>query len=152
MQNILRKHEDENKKLAEQLYAFKQQIIDSDTFSKDNKKYDGWRHSTFGKNQALLYFTEENVGDFKTDNVYYLVMEFGSGSAVKIALNKLEEFYMVEDTKQIWFRWPEKNKLFKSKRSETFESEYSEEILLKYLEIIDKAKNSDSTTKEVRTG
>ena len=140
MQNILKKHEDDNKKLAEQLYAFKQQIIDSDSFSKENKKYVGWRHATFGKSQALLYFTEENVGDFKTDNEYYIVMEFGSGNAVKVALNKLEEFYMIEGTNQLCFRWPDKNKLFKSKRTETFESDSSEEILVKYLEIIEKRK------------
>lgn len=78
-------------------------------------------------------------------------MEFGSGSAVKIALNKLDEFYLIEDTNQICFRWPDKNKLFKSKRGETFESEFAEEILIKYLEIIDKAKTVDTnqnSTKE----
>lgn len=103
----------------------------------------GWRHGSFSKSQAVLYFTEENIGDYKTENEYFLVMEFGSGSAVKIALSKLDDFYMVEGTNQICFRWPDKNKLFKGKRGETFESESAEEILVKYLEIIDKAKSTE---------
>lgn len=144
MQNILKKHEEENKKLAEQLLIYKQQIIESNTFTMDKKKYSGYRFDLLSKSAATFYFTEENIGNFKTDNEYYLVMEYGSGKAIKIALNKLDEFYWIEGTNQIYFKWPDK-KLFKSKRSETFESESAEEILLKYNEIMCKLKETIDT-------
>lgn len=125
--------------MAEQLFAFKQQILESEDFSANNKKYEGWRHSSFSKSPAVLYFSEENIGDFKTDNEYFLIMEYGSGSAVKVSLRKIDEFYIVEGTSQICFKWPEK-KLFKSKRSEVFESDSAEAIFQKYCELDQKLK------------
>ena len=150
MQNILKKHEDDNRILAEQLFAFKQQIIESNTFTMGNKKYSGWRFDILTKSEATLYFTEENVGNFKTENEYFLVMEYGSGKAVKIALSKLDEFYQVEGTNQIFFKWPDK-KLFKSTRSETFESESAEEIMLKYYQILDKSRNVENIDNDIDT-
>jgi hypothetical protein len=43
--------------------------------------------------------------------------------------------------------WPDK-KLFKSKRTETFESDMFEEILDKYLEIMDKIGHEHEVTQE----
>lgn len=137
MQNILQKHEAENRKLAEQLVAFKDQIMESDSFTKSNTKFKGLRHGSFGKSQGMLYFAEESEGDNKTGYEYYLVMEYGSGSAVKVNLRNIDEFYIIEGTHQVWFRWPDK-KFFKSKRTETFEWEESETILDKYLELVEK--------------
>lgn len=101
MQGILQKHEAENKLLAEQLLAFKQQIIESDTFNYENQKFEGFRYSSFGKSPALLYFTEESIGDNKTDLTYSLIMEYGSGRAIKVNVSKLEDFYINEGTNQI---------------------------------------------------
>lgn len=137
MQTILKKHEDDNRMLAEQLVAFKQQIIESDNFQRENKKFKGLRHGSFNKSEGVLYFTEESKGDNKTDKEYFLVMEYGSGSAVKVNLRSLEEFFIVENTNQICFEWPDK-KWFKSRRTETFETDDPEAVLGRYLEVVAK--------------
>jgi hypothetical protein len=137
MQNILQKHEKENRLLSEQLVAFKQQIIESDSFNTSNTKYEGLRWTAFGKSKATIYFTEESRGGNKTEVDYFIVIEYGSGKAFKVKLDSLKEFYIIEQTNQLCLTWPEKN-LFKKIHSETFESTEVEEILDKYLELEDK--------------
>jgi hypothetical protein len=133
MQRILQKHEEENRMLAEKLVAFKDSIMESDTFNKNNKKYDGFRFSSFSKTPGLLYFISEKDGA-STKEIYYLVMEYGTGSAVKVNISNLEDFYNIEGTNQIVFAWSDK-KWFKSTRTETFETPHSEEILQKYIDL-----------------
>lgn len=142
MQTILHKHESENRQLAEQLVAFKQQIIESDSFNTSNRKFEGQRWTSFGKSNAILYFAEESKGDNKVEVEYYLIMEYGAGKAFKVNLESLKEFYVVQDTFQLCFTWPEKN-FFKKTRTETFETMEVEEILDKYLEL--EAKINDET-------
>lgn len=101
MQTILQKHEKENQLLAEKLVGIKQQIIDSDKFKTENQKYSGMRITSFGKSQGQLYFTEENVGNNRTDIKFSLVMEYGNGKAFKVGLEELIDFYVIEDTKMI---------------------------------------------------
>lgn len=101
MQGILQKHEMENRMLAEKLLSIKQQIIDSDNFNIKNQKYPGMRWTSFGKGNAVLYFTEEIIGNNRTDVTFYLVMEYGSGKAIKVNLSELKEFYLVEHTHQV---------------------------------------------------
>jgi hypothetical protein len=137
MQNILQRHEKENRLLSEKLVAFKQQIIESDSFNTSNKKYEGLRWTAFGKSKAIIYFTEESGGGNKTELDYFIVIEYGSGKAFKVKLDSLKEFYIIEQTNQLCLTWPEKN-LFKKIHSETFESTDVEEILDKYLELEDK--------------
>ena len=144
MQNILQKHEKENRMLAEQLVAFKQQIMESDDFSKGNSKYKGLRIGSFGtKYKATLYFTQEHSNEAEqADATYFLMMTYGNGNAVKVDISKLDEFFIVEGTQQICFEWREK-RFLKSKRTETFESEYTNEIIDRYLELL--KKNEDIT-------
>lgn len=102
MQNILQKHETENRLMAEQLLAFKQQLIESDTFEQNNVRFKGFRFGSFGaKTEALLYFTEERTGQNQSEANYYLMLTYGSGNAVKVDLTRLDEFYIVEGTQQI---------------------------------------------------
>lgn len=142
MQTILQKHESENRQLAERLVEFKQQIIKSDSFNISNRKFEGQRWTSFGKSKATLYFAEESKGDNKVEVEYYLVMEYGAGKAFRINIESLKEFYVVQDTFQLCFTWPEKN-LFKKTQTETFEAMDVEEILDKYLEL--EAKIKDKT-------
>lgn len=134
MQGILQKHESENKLLAEKLVAIKQQIIDSDKFKTENQKYAGMRLTSFGKYQGTLYFIEENVGNNKTDMKFSLVLEYGNGKAFKVGMEELTDFYLIENTKMIWFTWPDKSWL-KKNRTETFETSDAELIIDRYLEI-----------------
>ena len=102
MQEILQKHESENRKMAEQLVAFKQQLIESDNFTKSNLKFTGFRIGSFGaKTSAVLYFTEESEGQNDSEIQNYIIMQYGSGSAIKVDIGKLDEFYIIEGTKQI---------------------------------------------------
>lgn len=134
MHGILQKHADDNKMLAEQLVAFKQQIMDADSFNSSNRKFHGFRYTSFGRYPAVLYFSEHQSPDSANDKEYYLNMEYGSGKAFKIPLNTLEEFYIVEGTNQLQFVWPEKG-MFKKHRTETFESDLNEDVLEKYLDV-----------------
>lgn len=145
MQGILKKHEDENKMLAEKLVAFKQQILDTDHFNRGNKKYHGHRIGSFGRSPATLYFSEEASHEYSTELEYFLILTYGANSAYKVDVSKIEDIYIVQGTHQVCFTFPTK-KMFKSKRSETFESEHAEEILLKYMEIMEKINEAAGET------
>ncbi|CAI2368937.1 unnamed protein product [Moneuplotes crassus] len=136
MQVILQKHEKENQQLAGKLMTVKQQIIDSCIFKTENRKYSGTRVTSFGKSQATLYFTEDDVGDNKTDPMFSLVLEYGSGKAFKVSMKNLTDFYLIEGTNQICFSWPE-NSWLKKSRTETFDSEESDAIVERYLQIME---------------
>ena len=101
MKGILEKHEKENRMLAEKLLAIKQQILDSNSFNTDNKKFSGLRWSSFGKGEAVLYFSEEIAGNNKTDVNFYLIMVYGSNKAIKVNLVELKEFYLIDETNKI---------------------------------------------------
>ena len=128
LQDVMQKHESENQEMAEKLVLMKNQMYssDDDTFK---RKYAVTRISKMGNSEGILNFSSETCLTNSNETEPYITVEYGAkGDAIKLAIRKLDDFY-ITDKREVVLTWKSKSRMFGSSRTEAFISEECEEII-----------------------